>query len=224
MASATTSNRSPPSSTRSTAASTCSTPPTCMARTLNEELVGKAIKGRREQAFIATKFGIVRDPKRSDQARRQRPPGLCARVLRGQPASDWASKPSTCITSTASTRTCRSRKPSARWPSWWQCGQGALSRPVRSLRRDMERACKVHPIAALQSEFSLWTRDPQTNGMLDACRKLGVSLVAYSPLGRGFLTGAITFAGGLRRRRLPPQQPALPGRQLQAATSSWSIR
>jgi len=55
----------------------------------------------------------------------------------------------------------------------------------------LERACKVHSIAALQSEFSLWTRDPQTNGMLAACRKLGVSLVAYSPLGRGFLTGAI---------------------------------
>lgn len=49
----------------------------------------------------------------------------------------------------------------------------------------------MHPIAALQSEFSLWSRDPQTNGMLDACRKLGISLVAYSPLGRGFLTGAI---------------------------------
>jgi aryl-alcohol dehydrogenase-like predicted oxidoreductase len=55
----------------------------------------------------------------------------------------------------------------------------------------LERACKVHPIAALQSEFSLWTRDPQDNGMLAACRRLGVSLVAYSPLGRGFLTGAI---------------------------------
>jgi aryl-alcohol dehydrogenase-like predicted oxidoreductase len=55
----------------------------------------------------------------------------------------------------------------------------------------LTRACAVHPIAALQSEFSLWTRDPEENGMLEACRKLGVSLVAYSPLGRGFLTGAI---------------------------------
>jgi aryl-alcohol dehydrogenase-like predicted oxidoreductase len=55
----------------------------------------------------------------------------------------------------------------------------------------LERACKVHPIAALQSEFSLWTRDPQGNGMLESCRRNGVSLVAYSPLGRGFLTGAI---------------------------------
>lgn len=48
----------------------------------------------------------------------------------------------------------------------------------------------MHPIAALQVEFSLWTRDPQENGMFDACQRLGTSLVAYSPLGRGFLTGA----------------------------------
>jgi aryl-alcohol dehydrogenase-like predicted oxidoreductase len=50
----------------------------------------------------------------------------------------------------------------------------------------------VHTITALQSELSLWTRDPEENGVLDACRKLGIALVAYSPLGRGFLTGAIT--------------------------------
>jgi aryl-alcohol dehydrogenase-like predicted oxidoreductase len=54
----------------------------------------------------------------------------------------------------------------------------------------LARACKVHPIAALQSEYSLWTRDPEVTGTLAACREHGVSLVAYSPLGRGFLTGA----------------------------------
>jgi aryl-alcohol dehydrogenase-like predicted oxidoreductase len=54
----------------------------------------------------------------------------------------------------------------------------------------LRRACAVHPIAALQNEYSLWTRDPE-NGVLDTCRELGVALVAYSPLGRGFLTGAI---------------------------------
>jgi aryl-alcohol dehydrogenase-like predicted oxidoreductase len=54
----------------------------------------------------------------------------------------------------------------------------------------LERACKVHPIAALQSEYSLWSRDPE-EGVLDACRRLGVGFVAYSPLGRGFLTGQI---------------------------------
>ena len=54
----------------------------------------------------------------------------------------------------------------------------------------LERACKTHPIAALQSEYSLWTRDPEES-MLEACARLGVGFVAYSPLGRGFLTGAI---------------------------------
>jgi len=55
----------------------------------------------------------------------------------------------------------------------------------------LRRAVAVHPIAALQSEYSLWTRDPETNGVLETCRELGIGFVAYSPLGRGFLTGAI---------------------------------
>ena len=55
----------------------------------------------------------------------------------------------------------------------------------------LRRAAKVHPIAALQSEYSLWTRDVETNGVLAACRELGITLVPYSPLGRGFLTGTI---------------------------------
>jgi aryl-alcohol dehydrogenase-like predicted oxidoreductase len=55
----------------------------------------------------------------------------------------------------------------------------------------LRRAAKIHPIAALQSEYSLWTRDVVTNGVLPTCRELGVTFVPYSPLGRGFLTGAI---------------------------------
>jgi len=55
----------------------------------------------------------------------------------------------------------------------------------------LRRAAKVHPIAALQSEYSLWTRDVETNGVLDTCRELSITLVPYSPLGRGFLTGTI---------------------------------
>jgi aryl-alcohol dehydrogenase-like predicted oxidoreductase len=55
----------------------------------------------------------------------------------------------------------------------------------------LRRATKVHPIAALQSEYSLWTRDVATNGVLAACRELGIAFIPYSPLGRGFLTGAI---------------------------------
>jgi aryl-alcohol dehydrogenase-like predicted oxidoreductase len=55
----------------------------------------------------------------------------------------------------------------------------------------LRRAAKIHPITALQSEYSLWTRDVESNGVLSTCRELGITFVAYSPLGRGFLTGAI---------------------------------
>lgn len=61
----------------------------------------------------------------------------------------------------------------------------------------LRRACAVHPIAALQTEYSLWTRDVETNGILAACRELGVAFVPYSPLGRGFLTGKIQHASDL---------------------------
>jgi aryl-alcohol dehydrogenase-like predicted oxidoreductase len=57
--------------------------------------------------------------------------------------------------------------------------------------KTLRRAAKVHPIAALQSEYSLWTRDVETNGVLATCRDLGITFIPYSPLGRGFLTGAI---------------------------------
>jgi len=71
----------------------------------------------------------------------------------------------------------------------------------------LERACKVHPIAALQSEYSLWTRDVEEHGNLAAARRLGVSLVPYSPLGRGFLSGVWSSPGeipeGDRRRDMP---------------------
>jgi aryl-alcohol dehydrogenase-like predicted oxidoreductase len=79
---------------------------------------------------------------------------------------------------------------------------GLSEAPVEMIRR----GAKVHPIAALQSEYSLWTRDPE-DGPLQACRELGITLVAYSPLGRGFLTGQIRtpadFAEGDFRRNNP---------------------
>jgi aryl-alcohol dehydrogenase-like predicted oxidoreductase len=55
----------------------------------------------------------------------------------------------------------------------------------------LRRAAKIHPIAALQTEYSLWTREVETNGTLAACKELGITFVPYSPLGRGFLTGAM---------------------------------
>ena len=68
----------------------------------------------------------------------------------------------------------------------------------------IRRAHAVHPIAAVQSEYSLWTRDPE-DGVLDVCRELGIGFVPFSPLGRGFLTGAIKYARAARQGRFPPQ-------------------
>jgi aryl-alcohol dehydrogenase-like predicted oxidoreductase len=156
----------------------------------NEQLVGRAIKGRREQAFIATKFGIVRDPANPQ-----------ARGVNGRPEYVRAScegslkrlgietidlyyqhrvDPNVPIEETVGAMAELVRQGKVRYLGLSEASGQTLT-----------RACAVHPIAALQSEFSLWTRDPEENGMLEACRKLGVSLVAYSPLGRGFLTGAI---------------------------------
>jgi aryl-alcohol dehydrogenase-like predicted oxidoreductase len=75
----------------------------------------------------------------------------------------------------------------------------------------LRRAHKVQPVAALQNEYSLWTRDPETNGILTACEELGIGFVPYSPLGRGFLTGAMSKDTQLSeddfRRRLPRFTP-----------------
>lgn len=156
----------------------------------NEELVGKAIRGRRGQAFIATKFGIVRDP--ADPSRR----GVNGRPDYVRAACEGSLKrlgietidlyyqhrvdPQVPIEDTVGAMAELVAAGKVRYLGLSEASGATLT-----------RACAVHPIASLQSEFSLWTRDPEHNGMLDACRKLGVSLVAYSPLGRGFLTGAI---------------------------------
>ncbi|MGN6383184.1 MAG: aldo/keto reductase [Dyella sp.] len=157
----------------------------------NEVLVGQATKGRRDEVFLATKFGIVRDPNdptvRGISGRPEYVRAACDASLRrlGVDTIDLYYQhrvdPSVPIEETVGAMAELVRAGKVRYLGLSEASGATL-----------ERACKVHPIAALQSEFSLWTRDPQTNGMLDACRRLGVTLVAYSPLGRGFLTGAIT--------------------------------
>jgi len=157
---------------------------------VNEELVGKAIKGRREQAFVATKFGIVRDPA-NPQAR-----GVDGRPEYVRAACEGSLKrlgietidlyyqhrvdPNVPIEETVGAMA-----------ELVQAGKVRHLGLSEASAATLERASKVHPIAALQSEFSLWTRDPEDNGVLDTCRRLGIAFVAYSPLGRGFLTGAI---------------------------------
>ena len=155
----------------------------------NEELVGRAIRGRRDEVVLATKFGFVRDPvdpgKREIDGRPARVREACEASLArlGVETIDLyylhradARVP---IEETVGAMADLVAAGKVRWLGLSEVGVSTL-----------ERASAVHPIAALQSEYSLWTRDPE-DGVLDACRHLGIGFVPYSPLGRGFLTGAI---------------------------------
>ena len=156
----------------------------------NEVLVGKTIAGKRDKVFLATKFGIVRDP-----ANRQ------ARGVNGRP--EYVRK--SCDDSLKRLgvdyidlyyqhrvdRDTPIEETVGAMADLVKAGKVRHLGLSEASAATIERAHKVHPIAALQTEYSLWTRDPETTGTLDACRKLGITLVAYSPLGRGFLTGAI---------------------------------
>ena len=154
----------------------------------NEKLVGRAIAGMRDRVVLATKFGIVRDPSDSK-----------VRGFNGQPAYVKKScegslrrlgvevidlyylhrvDPATPIEETVGAMAELVREGKVRYLGLSEAGPETL-----------RRASAVHPITALQSEYSLWTRDPEDDGVLDACRELGIGFVAYSPLGRGFLTG-----------------------------------
>jgi hypothetical protein len=111
------------------------------------------------------------------------------------PSSGYARTTSTCTTSTGSTPARPSRRPPAPWPTSSPKARSATSacpRPAGTIRR----AHAVHPLAALQTEYSLWTRDPEAE-LLPLLRRLGIGFVPYSPLGHGFLTGQIRTPGDI---------------------------
>jgi aryl-alcohol dehydrogenase-like predicted oxidoreductase len=153
----------------------------------NEELVGRAIKGKRDKVVLATKFGIVRDPANPSVRGVNGKPDYIRRSCEGSLKRlgvevidlyyQHRVDPNTPIEETV----------------------GAMAQLVEEGKirhiglseaspQTLRRAVKVHPITALQTEYSLWSRDPEDE-ILSACRELGVGFVAYSPLGRGFLTG-----------------------------------
>jgi aryl-alcohol dehydrogenase-like predicted oxidoreductase len=155
----------------------------------NEELVGRAIKGKRDRVVIATKFGNVRDPndptKRSINGRPEYVRQACDGSLRrlGVDVIDLYYQHrvdrNTPIEDTVGAMADLVREGKVRYI-------GLSEASIATIRR----AHTVHPITAVQTEYSLWTRDPE-DGLLDALRSLGIGFVAYSPLGRGFLTGQI---------------------------------
>src|ERR1022692_701749 len=156
----------------------------------NEGLVGRALKGRRNKFFVATKFGIVRDPANPE---RRGVDGSPAYVRSSVEASlrrlgietidlyyQHRVDPTTPIEETVGAMAQRVKEGKIRHI-------GLSEASPQTLRR----AAKVHAITALQTEYSLWSREPEDE-ILATCRELGVGFVAYSPLGRGFLTGQFT--------------------------------
>ena len=155
----------------------------------NEELVGRAIKGKREKLMIATKFGIVRDPAdpkaRGVNGKPEYIRKSCESSLR-RLGTDYIDlyyqhrvDPNTPIEETVGGLAELVKEGKIRHI-------GLSEASVKTTRR----AAKVHAITALQTEYSLWSRDPEDE-ILATCRELGIGFVAYSPLGRGFLTGQI---------------------------------
>jgi aryl-alcohol dehydrogenase-like predicted oxidoreductase len=175
----------------------------------NEELVGRAIKGRRDRVIIATKFGSVRDPKdptkRSINGRPEYVKQACEGSLKrlGVETIDLYYQhrvdPNTPIEDTVGAMADLVRQGKVRY-------LGLSEASVNTIRK----AHKVHPITAVQTEYSLWTRDPE-EGLLDALRTLGIGFVAYSPLGRGFLTGQIKRIEDLSEDDFRRQNPRFQG-------------
>lgn len=156
----------------------------------NEELLGQAVKGKREKVVIATKFGIVRDPAvpawRGMNGTPEYARACCETSLKrlGVDAIDLyylhRADPKVPIEDTVGAMSDLVRAGKVRHLGLSEVAPDTL-----------RRASAVHPITALQSEYSLWTREPE-DGVLAACRELGIGFVPFAPLGRGFLTGALT--------------------------------
>ena len=176
---------------------------------INEELVGRAIAGKRDQVVLATKCGIVRDPKN---------PGV--RGIDGTPAYIRKScEGSLKRLGVEVIDLYQLHRVDARTPIEESVGAMAALVKEGKVRfiglseaapQTLERAHQVHPLASVQSEYSLWSRDVE-DGVLEVCERLGIGFLAYSPLGRGFLTGQIKRIEDLAaddfRRNSPRFQP-----------------
>jgi aryl-alcohol dehydrogenase-like predicted oxidoreductase len=155
----------------------------------NEKLVGRALKGKRQQVIVATKFGFVRDP--NDPAKRD----ICGRPEYVRKACEASLRhldmdyvdlyyahrvdPNVPIEETVGAMSRLVEEGKVRYLGLSEAGAASLARAMRT-----------HPISTLQTEYSLWSRDVEQE-ILPACRELGIGFVPYSPLGRGFLSGEI---------------------------------
>lgn len=180
----------------------------------NEELVGRALAGKRDKAFLATKFGNLRNPDGTFA-------GVCGTAAYVKEACDKSLKRLNVDTIDLFYQ----HRVDTNTPI--EETIGALAELVKAGKiryigmseaapETLRRAYAVHPIAALQTEYSLWTREVEDDGVLATARELGVAFVAYSPLGRGFLTGAFRSPDELGAGDSRRNQPRFTGENLAA--------
>jgi len=179
----------------------------------NEQLVGKAIAGRRDEVVLATKFGNERRPDGSRVGVNGKPDyvrAACDASLQrlGVDAIDlyYQHRVDTTVPIEDTV---------GAMAELVAAGKVRHLGMSEAAPETLRRAFAVHPITALQTEYSLWTRDPEDNGVLDTCRDLGVGFVAYSPLGRGFLTGQITSPDDLEPGDFRRHHPRFQGENFQ---------
>ncbi len=178
----------------------------------NEKLVGKALAGRRDDAFIATKFGIERDLEKGTMSNDGSPENVrraiegslkrlqvdhvdlyqLHRVDPGVPIEETVGAMGELVAEGK------------------VLGIGLSEAASDTIRK----AHATHPLSSVQTEYSLWSREPETNGVLDTCRHLGLGFIAYSPLGRGFLTGAYKSADDFGDDDFRPTTPRFQGENL----------
>jgi aryl-alcohol dehydrogenase-like predicted oxidoreductase len=179
----------------------------------NEQLLGRVLRGHREQVVIATKFGIMRDPANPEFR------GVCGKPDYVRTACEGSLRrlgidcidlyyqhrvdPETPIEETVGAMAELVRTGKVRYLGLSEAGADTI-----------RRAHAVHPITAVQSEYSLWTRDPEEK-VLQTCRELGIGFVPYSPLGRGFLTGQIKRFEDLAEDDYRRQNPRFQGENFQ---------
>ena len=174
------------------------------AKGANERLVGEAIRGRRREVVLASKFGLIPGPSGpatevDGRPERVRPSCEASLTRLGVDVIDLyylhRVDPKIAIEETVGAMAELVREGKVRFLGLSEAGPESI-----------RRAHATHPIAALQSEYSLWTREPE-NAVLPVCRELGIGFIPFSPLGRGFLTGAVKQVDTLEqndvRRRLP---------------------
>jgi aryl-alcohol dehydrogenase-like predicted oxidoreductase len=179
----------------------------------NEQLLGRALRGHRERIIIATKFGILRDPRkpafRGISGKPDYVREACEGSLRrlGVDVIDLYYQhrvdPDTPIEETVGAMADLVREGKVRFLGLSEAGAETI-----------RRAHAVHPMTALQSEYSLWTRGPEEE-VLGVCRELGIGFVPYSPLGRGFLTGKIKKPDDLQEDDFRRTTPRFQGENFQ---------